>query len=200
MKKIAFAAAGIFVALISFGIGPVALAISDGDVVNDDSGTKTLILLRHAKSDKSNMNIPDISRPLEESGRKEAREQGEFLRDQQLGIDLIISSPSIRTRQTLEIICPLIGYDYEKVIWDSTLYACSGEHLLSKVRKPEIEYHTIMYVGHNPSITVAANELQSSQKIDEVKTCGLVAIDFNTGLWSEVAALNGTLRFYAKPK
>lgn len=165
----------------------------------DDSGTVTLILLRHAKSDKSNMNMPDIERPIEESGREEAKEMGAYIRKNVIGLDAIVSSPSVRTKQTLEIICPLIGFDYDKVIWDSSLYACSGDHLVRTI-KEKSSGQIVMYVGHNPSITDAANALQSEQKIEEVKTCGVVEIWFSTAEWSGVSAGNGRLSYYAKPK
>lgn len=200
MRNIVFLLTGVLFCFLFFSGAQNADAVAAEKVSYDDSGTKTLILLRHAKSDKSNMNIPDITRPLEASGKEEAREMGNYLRDQKIKIDVIISSPSVRTKQTLEIICPIIGYAYEKVIWDSSLYACSGDHLISTIRNPTVDYHTMMYVGHNPSMTTAANEFQGQQSIAEVKTCGLVTIDFHTGTWSEAGKLNGTLRFYQKPK
>ncbi len=165
----------------------------------DSSGTRTLILLRHAKSDKSNMSIPDISRPLEESGRKEAEEMGEILAKEIAHVDLIVSSPSLRTRQTLEIICKKIGYAYDAVQWDSSLYACSGDHLLARIRQAENVYKTVMFVGHNPSITDAANALQTKENIIEVKTCGVVTIDFVDCNWADVSREKGNLRFYIKP-
>lgn len=177
--------------------GNVNASASDS-VVYDDSGSRTLILLRHAKSDKSNMNMPDIERPLEASGREEAEEMGKLLKEKKISVDLIVSSPSVRTKQTLEIICPLIGYDYSKIQWDSSLYACTGEHLENTIKKTDNKYKTVMYVGHNPSITAAANYFQSELTIDEVKTCGVVNVEFYTNDWANVAA--GELLFYAKPK
>ncbi len=149
----------VFLIAISFAMKPESVAKS---VVRVDTvQPNTLILLRHAKSDKSNMSMPDIMRPLEESGRKEAEEMGEMIRDENLDIQLIVSSPSVRTKQTLEIICAKIGYSYDSIVWDSTLYACSGDHLISKVKSTNPKYKRVMYVGHNPSTTNAANGLQA---------------------------------------
>lgn len=165
----------------------------------DDSGSVTLVLLRHAKSDKSNMTMPDIQRPLEESGREEAKEMGEYIKQNVMGLDAIVSSPSVRTKQTLEIICPIIGFAYDKVIWDSSLYACSGDHLVKTI-KEKSHGQVVMFVGHNPSITDVANALQDEQIIDEVKTCGVVQIWFPVGAWSRISADSSKLSFYAKPK
>lgn len=169
------------------------------DAKYDDSGTLTLILLRHAKSDKSNMNMPDIERPLEASGREEAKEMGEFLRKKIIDLDVIISSPSVRTKQTLEIICPIIGYDYNKVVWDSSLYACTGDHLLNTIKEKSAPHQIVMYVGHNPSITSVANTLQREQTIEEVKTCGVVEIWFPVASWAQISADSSKLEYYAKP-
>lgn len=166
----------------------------------DDSGAVTLILLRHAKSDKSNMSIPDIDRPLEESGREEAREMGEYLKKNVRSIDAICSSPAVRTRQTLEIICPMIGFDINHVKWDSSLYACTGDHLIQTIRNNNSWHRTVLYVGHNPSITGAANALQTERTIDEVKTCGAVSIYFPVSSWKEISADSSRLNFYVKPQ
>jgi phosphohistidine phosphatase len=168
--------------------------------VTSDSGAVTLILLRHAKSDKSNLNIPDIDRPLEASGREEAREMGEYLKENVKSIDAICSSPSLRTKQTLEIICPIIGFDYARVMWDSSLYACTGDHLLQTIRNQNSMLKTVLYVGHNPSITKAANALQTERNIDEVKTCGAISIYFPVSSWKEISADSSRLNFYAKPR
>jgi phosphohistidine phosphatase len=175
----------------------VAFATS---AIYDDSGYVNLILLRHAKSDKSNMNMADIERPLEASGRQEAKEMGAFMKENTHVIDVIFSSPSVRTKQTLEIICPLIGYDFSKVVWDSSLYACSGEHIIEFVKEHGATNSHVMIVGHNPSITDAANALQKENTITEVKTCGAVSIWFPTSSWKEISDTTGELQYYHKPK
>jgi phosphohistidine phosphatase len=190
--------AGVFFTLI-FSIGNSSAFPRAAGTVLNDSASVTLILLRHAKSDKSNLNMPDIERPLEASGRLEAEEMGDYLVKQNIHPEVIYSSPAVRTRQTLEIICKKIGYAYENVIWDSSLYACTGEHLQEAVKKTSNTYKTAMYVGHNPSMTTAANYFQSEQTIEEVKTCGVVNIEFYTNDWAK-AAPGGELIFYAKPK
>ncbi len=197
MRKTIFVCAVVLIA-ISFAMKPERAIKS---VVNVDTiQPNTLILLRHAKSDKSNMSIPDITRPLDSSGRLEAKEMADSIKAHHLKIDLIVSSPSVRTRQTLEIICTKIGYPFSLVRWDSALYACSSEMLISRIRSTSTDYHTVMFVGHNPSITSAANALQDEIHIDEVKTCGVVAIDFRIHYWPGIEKKNSTLRFYCKPK
>src|SRR4051812_4998059 len=61
---------------------------------------KKLLLLRHAKSDWGDASLPDLERPLNERGRGAATLMGTFMRGQNLRPDLLISSPSRRTRET----------------------------------------------------------------------------------------------------
>lgn len=194
---ITFIVAGAFF-VSGFLADSFAATSPDEDMEKADS-MRTLILLRHAKSDKSNMNMPDIQRPLEASGRDEAKEMGEYLKQHNDHIDAIYSSPSVRTKQTLEIICPIIGYDYSKIIFDSTLYACSGRHLEEQIRHTDSKYRTVIYVGHNPSMTDVANSLQKDSVISEVKTCGVVKIDFTCKQWSGISGRCGVLSYYHKP-
>ncbi|QCI79062.1 hypothetical protein E6W36_04130 [Hankyongella ginsenosidimutans] len=64
---------------------------------------RTLFLLRHAKSDWDDPNLPDFDRPLALRGRDAAIRMGVYWRQAGLHVDLVLSSPSMRTRQTLAL-------------------------------------------------------------------------------------------------
>ena len=63
---------------------------------------KTLLLMRHAKSSWKQKDLPDIERPLSSRGEKDAPMMGRMLKKKELIPDLIISSPAVRARQTVE--------------------------------------------------------------------------------------------------
>ena len=63
---------------------------------------KKLVLIRHAKSDWSNPFLDDFLRPLNKRGEKNAPLMAKVLKEKNIRPDLIISSPSLRTKQTLE--------------------------------------------------------------------------------------------------
>ena len=63
---------------------------------------RTLILLRHAKSDWSG-SAPDFDRPLAERGRAQAPLAGRWLANHVDRIDLAIVSPAERARETWEL-------------------------------------------------------------------------------------------------
>lgn len=63
---------------------------------------KELILIRHAKSSWSNPLLEDFERPLNKRGAKNAPFMAKVLKQKEVNPDLIISSPSKRTKDTLD--------------------------------------------------------------------------------------------------
>src|ERR1700742_3308322 len=70
-----------------------------GDVVTDRY--RTLLLLRHAKSDYP-AGVADHDRPLAPRGVREAALAGDWLRAHTPAVDAVLFSTATRTRQTLE--------------------------------------------------------------------------------------------------
>ena len=60
---------------------------------------RTLVLLRHSKSVPPE-SMPDFERPLSDRGRADAQAAGRYLVAQGIEADLVLCSPSKRTRET----------------------------------------------------------------------------------------------------
>ena len=74
---------------------------------------KQLILMRHAKSSWESSALIDHERPLNARGRHDAPVIGHYLWQKGVKPDLIISSDSLRTRQTVEHLGPFTqGVEY----------------------------------------------------------------------------------------
>ncbi len=168
-------------------------------IAQADPSTHTLYLFRHAKSAHDDPKLPDFDRPLAGKGRKEAKEMGNYFREKNIRPDLVIASPSKRTRETWAIVCSITGYDTATVRWDSTLYRCSFEAVLDAIKSVPGERQSVLVLGHNPSITTVSNLLQPEKEFAEVLTCGLVAIDFSINSWSEISNKKGKLAFHKFP-
>ncbi|MEI6843525.1 MAG: class I tRNA ligase family protein [bacterium] len=100
------------------------------DELKDRIGRKNkYFLMRHGQSE-ANINGDTISskdfegNPLTEEGRKKAFASGDELRDKK--IDVIITSPFLRTRQTAEIVAGAIGYDKKDIVIDERLREVNG--------------------------------------------------------------------------
>src|SRR5437870_13884720 len=57
-------------------------------------GMKTLLLIRHAKSSRDDIALPDKDRPLDDRGKRDAPKMGERLAKRDVKLDLILSSPA----------------------------------------------------------------------------------------------------------
>jgi broad specificity phosphatase PhoE len=80
---------------------------------------KTIYFVRHGESEANIQNLRSGSMRkipvyLTERGRQQAKKAGESLGNK--NIDLIVSSPLIRTEETAKIIAKAIGYDPKKIV------------------------------------------------------------------------------------
>ncbi|WP_457598784.1 SixA phosphatase family protein, partial [Hydrogenimonas sp.] len=120
---------------------------------------KELFLFRHAKSSWDDPSLSDFDRPLNERGRRDAPLMGEHLKAMGIHLDLIVASPAKRAKKTAKIIAEKLGYDIEKIIWQENIYEASPQTLLYIVCQLPEKAKRVMLVGHNPSLTLLANQL-----------------------------------------
>ena len=76
---------------------------------------KTLILVRHAKSSWKDPTLPDLKRPLNKRGKKNAPEMGKRMQKRGLVPDLFISSPAKRAMVTAKTLAEEVGYKISKI-------------------------------------------------------------------------------------
>jgi phosphohistidine phosphatase len=108
-----------------------------------------LYLLRHAKAVPADDGAADRERPLEPRGRRAAQAMGTWIGEHHLVPDLVLCSPSLRTRQTLDIITP--GFDRPpKIVLEEAFYLASADRLLARLRRVPASLDSVLLVGHNP--------------------------------------------------
>ncbi|MCC5581875.1 histidine phosphatase family protein [Microtetraspora sp. AC03309] len=105
---------------------------------------KTLIVVRHATAAQV-PGLADRERPLTEHGRREARDAGDLIRPLKPG--LVLCSPSVRTRETAE----LLGIDAPIEV-ERDIYEAYADELLDLLRRTGPEIETLVLVGHNPGV------------------------------------------------
>ncbi|PKQ70374.1 phosphohistidine phosphatase SixA [Raineya orbicola] len=161
---------------------------------------KTLYLLRHAKSSWKNPELADFERPLNRRGKKDAPAMGKFLKFQKVQIDLIVCSPAKRTRKTAKKVAKEIFYPKQKILYKKEIYEANIADLFSVVQETPNEIHSLMLVGHNPSLNDFANLLLPENPIENIPTAGIVAISFAVNSWQEIEENTGKLLFFEYPK
>ncbi|MEK9647595.1 MAG: histidine phosphatase family protein [Gammaproteobacteria bacterium] len=112
---------------------------------------KELILMRHGKSDWSQP-VSDFNRPIKKRGLKEAARVGQWLGEQDLAPDLIISSPAQRARQTAVTVSEVMDYTEDNIFFYEPVYMADVSELLDAIATAPEECQRLMVVGHNPGM------------------------------------------------
>ncbi|MEU4830546.1 histidine phosphatase family protein [Streptosporangium sp. NPDC023615] len=107
---------------------------------------RRLVVLRHAKAAHP-AGVVDWERPLTESGERDARRAGATLTELGLRPDLVLCSPSSRTRRTAALALPDADVSFEPAVYEA--YA---DELLALLRRSGAEARTLALVGHNPGV------------------------------------------------
>ncbi|HUL85553.1 MAG TPA: histidine phosphatase family protein [Actinomycetota bacterium] len=141
---------------------------------------RRLILLRHAKSSWDDPDLADVDRPLSARGRTAARAMAAHLRAHPVHPDLILCSPSARTRETLALVAPSLGSVETR--FDEALYTFDAgaalDHLVATLDDDRV---CALVVGHNPPMGELAGTLAS-----EGDALGAVRAKFPTGALAEL--------------
>lgn len=159
---------------------------------------KTLFLTRHAKSSWKNPDLSDIDRPLNRRGKKNAPLMGTVLKEKEILPDLMLTSPAKRAKKTALFIAEAIGYSKQDIKVEENIYEASPAELMDIIHQFKDKYDSVMMFGHNPSFTTLNNYL-SNNYIDNIPTCGISAIQFDTN-WSNIEAMSGKSVFFIYPK
>jgi len=113
---------------------------------------KTLLIMRHAKSDWGFSGITDFERPLNARGKKDAPRMGQWLVEQQYYPDSILASPARRAQETVESVCATLQISTERILWCPEIYNAPASILLEVLKKIPTHAKITLLVGHNPGI------------------------------------------------
>jgi phosphohistidine phosphatase len=142
--------------------------------------TKTLILFRHGKSDRSFFNLNDFDRPLNERGKQQTPLMAKELLKLNIVPDKMYISASKRTRQTAKLICKTTDWDNASL--HDELYLASTDELIHFIQNIPDKVSIAMIVGHNPALTEIVSQISHSH-IDNLPTAGYLV--FSLMDWKE---------------
>jgi len=133
-----------------------------------------IYFLRHGEAEE-HPSLHDSERPLTDAGNRQATAAGQLLKGEVRKVELILTSPLLRARQTAESVQHEIG----------TVSIQPTEHLVSSSnpRKiiqelQKIRERTVLLVGHEPHLseTIALLLAGASRSIVEMKKCSLACV------------------------
>lgn len=160
---------------------------------------KTLILVRHAKSDWDNAGLSDFERPLNDRGKRDAPEMAKRLKDQKIKIDIFISSPAKRAKKTAKIFMEEFDAKSKHLLLLPQLYGASVTDFYQALQELDDDFKAAAVFSHNPGITAFVNSLKCAV-IDNMPTCAVFAIKIKTKHWKDFTDSKKEFLFFDYPK
>lgn len=120
-----------------------------------------LTLIRHGIAEDKKIWKSDFDRALTLHGCKKLLKHLGIHYDILQSIDAIVCSPSLRTRQTCAMLCTIIPFVSEKIIYDKRIYTFENNYyvLLNTIRIYSWDKNHLCLIGHNHSISSLASYL-----------------------------------------
>jgi len=175
---------------------------------------KKLLIMRHAKSSRKDAATSDFDRPLNKQGKHDAQRIGEWLVEQILIPDLIVSSAAKRAKSTAKRVAGAFRTDVAIRFTESLYLAPSSVYLnvLSELSYEEnddtqsdgSQFNCVLIIGHNPGAGHLLFDLTG--EIREMPTAALAILELPIESWGELTALSpssgrsATLKTYVQPK
>lgn len=162
---------------------------------------RTLVLMRHAKSDYPD-GVPDHERPLADRGIREAGLAGDWLRAHVPAVDQVLCSSATRTRQTLARTA--VGAPAEFL---DRLYGATPGEVIDEINKVDDAVATLMVVGHEPTMSHLALGLsgpdsnrEAAEQIDRKYPTSAIAVLRVAGSWTDLGLSGAELTAFHVPR
>jgi phosphohistidine phosphatase len=127
--------------------------------------TMILYIIRHAIAAQAGANGAeehDSQRRLTDKGRKKMRQIAQGLKELEVQIDLILSSPYLRATQTARILANKFELNKKKVILTEHLTPAGyPDQLVNEINENFAEVANIALVGHEPALSSLVSMLVS---------------------------------------
>ena len=167
---------------------------------------RRLLLFRHAKATQSKPDAEDRPRILIKRGRKDSTRIGTYLAADALIPDRVLISPAARTQETWEFAALAFRSAVEAVTVEQ-LYDATADTIIAVIKQTPAEVHSLLVIGHNPSLhdlaltLVASGNVDARRRLKEgLPTGGMAIIDFAFDDWGKIASQSGRLESFVTPK
>lgn len=159
---------------------------------------KTLILMRHGKSDWSEVGGNDFERPLAPRGIKAAKVVGRLLDKNGLRPDRVLTSAAERARHTAEIAYAAGGLAATLEIRPE-LYETTASAALDVIRRHGQDAEILLVVGHEPTSSGLISLLVGGGR-HEVVTAAIAGLAIDIDKWEDLQPGLATLIFLLPPR
>jgi phosphohistidine phosphatase len=167
---------------------------------------RRLMLLRHAKSDRSAPGAPDRERQLEARGKETAPKIGAYMAKHGLVPDQALCSTARRTHDTWTLVASAFA-KAPPVTFEERVYDATADTILDIVREIDDAARSLLVVGHNPGLhdlagmLIASGDVEARERLREkFPTAGLAIIDFAYDNWRKLHKRAGRLDRFVTPR
>lgn len=171
----------------------------------NDPITKSLFLLRHAKSSWDDETLSDHERPLSHRGRRDARLLADHFVQAAIRPELVLCSTAVRAQRTLAPISTAVGLERQTRL-ESDLYGASAAHLLERVRAVDGAVSSALVVGHNPGLQNLALYLAVTDSAagvglrEKFPTGALAAVALDSDSWLDLSPESAQVIWLTVPR
>lgn len=159
---------------------------------------RSIIIVRHAKSDWDTSEISDFERPLNTRGKRDIPLMASYLIQHYPPIEIVLSSDSIRTIETIEGL-KKYGFSIQNITYSHALYLASKEIIESSLSELPPHIQTVLICAHNPGLS---DFVQTCCGLDffDMPTLGAVYIEVDILDWTEIFSARGSIVRFDYPK
>jgi len=161
--------------------------------------SKTIYLIRHAKSSWDFPSLRDAERPLNNRGRKDAPRMAALLAAKGIKPDKLISSPAIRAMTTSLFFAKEFNVEKNLMKIENDIYEAYPSTIMRLIQELDEEWNTVFFFGHNPTFTDVLNWF-TTRPISNLPTCGIGKITANVERWEDFSPDTGKLMETHFPK
>lgn len=159
--------------------------------------TCTLFLTRHAKSAWNTDAPSDHARPLNKRGRRSAGALGNWLHQQSVQAQQVLSSSAQRTRETYELMeLPAPATFTER------LYHASAQIIFDVLR--EASKPNVLLLGHNPGLMQFAHDIvkhpPAHSRFEDYPTGATLMVQFEIASWDQLQTASGRVLDFVVPR
>jgi phosphohistidine phosphatase len=159
---------------------------------------KTLLVMRHAKSDWGAASGSDHDRVLARRGIKAARKVGRFLTESETVPDLVLSSSAVRALTTAELAREAGEWGCD-IVTSRDLYASDPERVLELIHETGTGIQRLLIAGHEPTWSTLVGWLIGGGRV-RMPTAAVACLDLPRGDWIDLAPATCELRWLVTPK
>lgn len=140
---------------------------------------RTVMLMRHGQAVDDAPHLGDEGRWLTAKGRERTRQVARLLVERGSVAEVIYTSPLVRAVQTAEIVASVLDYRDELSALGELVVHGRPRTVAEMIFAYDGPASTLLFVGHEPSLSVLANTLLGAHEWGGFKKSGLLALSID---------------------